>query len=503
MDFFNSIVLGFQVCLQPINLMYCFIGVLLGTLVGVLPGIGPLAAIGILLPVTFRIPPTAGIIMIAGLYYGAMYGGSTTSILINIPGEGASIVTCLDGYQMARQGRAGPALGISALGSFIGGTLSVIALMFTAYPLAQVALKVGPPEYFSLMFMGLIISTFLCRGSMPRALAMMALGLILSFVGMDIITAKPRFTLGIIELRDGVDIVPLAMGLFGISEVLVNLEATQKVEIFKTKIKNLLPTLKDWADSLGAILRGSVLGFFMGVLPGGGAVLASFISYAVEKKLSKHPEKFGTGVIEGVAGPETANNAGAGGAFVPLLGLGIPCNPVTALLLAALMIHGLQPGPLLIKQNPDLFWGVIASMYIGNVMLVALNLPLIGLWVKILKIPYNVLFPLIALFCVIGAYSVNGSIADIFVMIFFGIVGYLMKKLRYEAPPLVLAFVLGPMMERNLRQSLIISDGSFSIFFMHPISAVTSMVSLVLLIGSFIPFFRRQKIAEVLEKVDD
>jgi putative tricarboxylic transport membrane protein len=503
MDLLNSVLLGFQVCLQPINLMYCFVGSVLGTLIGVLPGIGPLGAIALLLPSTFKIPPVSGMIMIAGIYYGAMYGGSTTSILVNIPGETASVVTCLDGYQMARKGRAGPALGIVAFGSFIGGTLSVIGLMLIAYPLAQFALKFGPPEYFSLVCLGLIITTYLGRGSMSKALAMVGLGLVLSCIGMDVISGQARFTFGIVELRDGVDIVPLTMGLFGISEVLMNLEVIMKQEIFQAKIKNLLPTLKDWADSIWAILRGSVIGFFLGVLPGGGAVISSFVSYAVEKKVSKHPEKFGTGVIEGVAGPETANNAGATGAFVPLFGLGIPCNPVTAILLAALMIHGLQPGPLLLKQNPDVFWGVITSMYLGNIMLLILNLPLIGIWVQIVKIPYRILFPLIVVFCVVGAYSINNSIVDVGIMVFFGIVGYMMRKFKYEGAPLVLAYVLGPMIEKNLRQSLIISDGSFLIFLTRPLSAGALLICLVLLFGSFIPFFRRRKIAEVLEEAGD
>lgn len=503
MDYLNSVLFGFQVCLQPINLVYCFIGVLLGTLVGVLPGLGPLGAIALLLPSTFTISPVSGIIMIAGIYYGAMYGGSTTSILVNIPGETASVVTCLDGYQMARKGRAGPALGIAAFGSFIGGTFGVVGLMLVAYPLAQFALKFGPPEYFSLVCLGLIITTYLGRGSMSKALAMVGLGLVLSSVGMDVISGQSRFTFGIIELRDGVDVVPLTMGLFGISEVLMNLEGTMKKEIFQTKIKNLLPTLKDWADSIWSILRGSVIGFFLGVLPGGGGVISSFLSYAVEKKLSKHPEKFGTGVIEGVAGPETANNAGVTGAFIPLFGLGIPSNPVTAILLAALMIHGLQPGPMLLQQSPDVFWGVIISMYLGNLMLVILNLPLIGVWVQIVKIPYRILFPLIVVFCVVGAYSINNSLVDVAIMVFFGIVGYMMRKFRYEGAPLVLAYVLGPMLERNLRQSLIISDGSFLIFLTRPLSASALLICLVLLLGSHIPFFRRRKIAEVLEKISD
>jgi putative tricarboxylic transport membrane protein len=503
LEFLNSILYGFQVCLQPINLLYCFIGTLLGTLVGVLPGIGPLAAISLLLPITFKIPPVSGIVMLAAIYYGVAYGGSTTSILVNIPGETSSVVTCLDGYQMARKGRAGPALGIAAFGSFIGGTLGVIALMMTAYPMAKVALRFGPPEYFSLMCLGLIITTYLGSGTMSKALVMAALGVFFSLVGQDIFTGRARFTMGIIELQGGIDIIPITVGLFGISEVLINLEVTLKQEVFDTKIKNLFPTIKDWANSIWAILRGAVLGFFLGVLPGGGAVLASFASYAVEKRLSKHPERFGTGVIEGVAGPETANNSASSGAFIPLLALGIPSNAVTAILLAALMIHGLQPGPLLMKQNPDMFWGVICSMYIGNVMLIVLNLPLIGIWVQILKVPYRILFPLIVLFCVIGSYSEERSIFAIGVMVFFGLMGYLMKKLKYEGAPFILAFVIGRIMEKALRQSLILSDGSLSIFFSRPISAIILIITFGILFGSFLPVFKKRQIGEIIGKGQD
>jgi putative tricarboxylic transport membrane protein len=494
MELLTNLFHGFQISLSPINLMYCFIGVLLGTLIGVLPGIGPGAAIALLLPTTFRVSPVSAIIMLAGIYYGAMYGGSTTSILVNIPGEAASVVTCLDGYQMARKGRAGPALGISAFGSFIAGTLSVMGLMLLAIPLSDVALKFGFPEYFAIMCLGLSIVSYLGRGSIFKSLVMAALGVSLSFVGMDVVVGKPRFDFGLLVLGDGVGLIPLLMGLFGISEVFINIEEKTKARvIFQTKIRGLLPTLRDWKDSLGAIARGSLLGFFLGILPGGGAVVSSFVSYAVEKKISKHPEKFGTGVIEGVAGPESANNAATGGAFIPLFVLGIPSNVAMALLLGALMIHGLQPGPLLLQQHPEIFWGTVASMYIGNAMLLVLNLPLIGLWVKLLKVPYKILFPMILLFCLIGAYSENNNPADMLVMLFFGALGYLLRKYGYDLAPLVLAFVLGRQMEQAFRQSLIMSDGSFTIFFTRPISAVAMVLGIFLLISALIPALKRKR----------
>jgi putative tricarboxylic transport membrane protein len=493
MDFFHSMVMGFQVALHPANLFFCFMGVLIGTLVGVLPGLGPVAAISLLLPTTFHVTPVSAIIMLAGIYYGAMYGGSTTSILVNIPGEAASVVTCLDGYKMARQGRAGPALGIAAFGSFIAGTIGVIGLMLIAPPLAEMALKFGPPEYFSLMIMGLTVLTFLASGPMWKALLMAAFGLFLGCIGMDTLMGATRFTFDILELSDGVGLVPVVMGLFGISEVLLNVEQVMERSIFETKIKNLLPTLKDWADSIGAILRGTVIGFFLGVLPGGGAVISSFVSYAVEKKVSKHPEKFGTGVIQGVAGPESANNAATGGAFIPLLTLGIPANAVMAILLGAMMIHGMQPGPLLVKEQPGLFWGAITSMYLGNVMLLVLNLPLIGLWVKILKVPYPILFPLILLFCLIGAYSLNNSIVEVLIMVIFGLIGYLFKKFEYEGAPLVLALVLGPMLETALRRSLLLSAGDPMIFLTRPISAALMVISFFLLSYPLVPWLRKKR----------
>jgi putative tricarboxylic transport membrane protein len=493
MDLLNYLNIGFGVALQPINLFYCFVGVFIGTLIGVLPGIGPVGAMSLLLPTTFKTTPEAAIIMLAGIYYGAMYGGSTTSILVNIPGEAASVVTCLDGYQMARQGRAGPALGIAAFGSFIAGTLSILGLMLVAPPLSRFALKFGPPEYFTLMVLGLTVLIYLAHGSMPKALIMATFGIVLGLIGMDSINARPRLTFDRMELMDGVGLVPIVMGLFGISEVLLNIEQKIRRDIFQTKIKGLLPTAKDWRDSAGPIARGSVLGFFLGILPGGGAVISSFISYAVEKRVSKHPERFGKGAIEGVAAPEAANNAATGGAFIPLMTMGIPPNVIMAMLLGAFMIHGVQPGPLMMKQNPGLFWGVIASMYIGNGMLLILNLPLIGMWVKVLKVPYRILFPLILLFCLIGVYSVSNAVFDIYIMVVFGIVGYLMKKFEYEGAPLVLAFVLGPLLENNLRKSLIMSQGDFSIFFLRPLSAASLIIAIFLLISPLIPWMGKKR----------
>jgi putative tricarboxylic transport membrane protein len=472
--------------------------VLIGTLVGVLPGLGPAAAIALLLPTTFKFTPVSATIMLAGIYYGAMYGGSTTSILVNIPGEAASVVTCLDGYQMAQRGRAGPALGIAAFGSFIAGTFAVIALTFVGPFLSNLALKFGPPEYFSLMIVGITVLTFLSSGSMVKALLMAGVGLILSGVGMDTISGQYRFTFNIQSLLNGVGVVPVAMGLFGISEVLSNLETEIKREILTTRVRNLFPTLKDWAVSIWSIIRGSILGFFLGILPGGGAVIASFASYAIEKKVSKHPEEFGKGAIQGVAGPEAANNAGAGGSFIPLLTLGIPANPVMAILLGALMIHGLQPGPLLMKDAPDLFWGTIVSMYIGNGMLLVLNLPLIPMWVKVLKVPYYLLYPLILLFCLIGAYSLSNSVADVIAMLIFGILGFLMKRFRYEGAPLILALVLGQKLETNLRRSLIMARGDFSIFISRPISLVFLITAALLLIIPIIT--QRKKLSSLRER---
>jgi putative tricarboxylic transport membrane protein len=496
MDPLSGVIYGFQVALEPMNLIYCFIGVFIGTLVGVLPGIGPAGSIALLLPTTFRLEPVSGIIMLAGIWYGVMFGGSRTSILVNIPGEPTSVVTCMDGYPMTLKGRAGPALGIAAFASFIAGTFSIIGLTLVGPFLAGMALKFGPPEFFSLMVVGITILSYLSTGSMVKALMMAAVGMILGGVGMDSISGDYRFTFNIRAMLDGIGLVPVVMGLFGISEVLVNLETEIEGTIVTAKIKNILPTLKDWSDSIWSIIRGTFLGFFLGIIPGGGAIVATFASYAIEKRVSKHPEEFGKGAIQGVAGPEAANNAAAGGAFIPLLTLGIPPNPVMAIFLGALMIHGLEPGPLLIIEAPEVFWGVIVSMYIGNVMLMVLNLPLIGLWVKILRIPYFFLFPLIILFCLIGVYSVRNNAADIVIMFVFGVVGYLMKKFGYQAAPLVLALVLGPMLEEAFRQSLITSRGSFAIFFTRPISVGFLIVAFILLIIPIITMRKKTPVDE-------
>jgi putative tricarboxylic transport membrane protein len=491
LDTLNSLLYGFSIALQPDNLLFCFLGTLVGTLVGVLPGIGPVGAISILLPITFKLPATGAIIMLAGIYYGVQYGGSTTSILVNVPGEASSVITCIDGHQMALRGRAGPALGIAAFGSFIAGTIGVIGLMAFAVPLSRFALQFGPQEYFSLIVLGLTFVTYLSHGSKLMAIMMACFGLILGNVGLDTITTSPRLTFGILQLFNGIGVAPVAMGLFGIGEVLVNIESTVSSEIVKTKIKNLLPSKLDWIEAKWAMVRGTVVGFFLGILPGGGPVLASFLSYGVEKRVSKEPEKFGKGAIEGVASPEAANNSAAASSFIPLLTLGIPPTPTLAVLFGALLIHGITPGPLLIQKHPDLFWGVISSMYIGNVMLMVLNLPLIPMWVQVLKIPEKILYPLILLFCLIGAYSMNNDIFDVFVMIIFGVVGYLFRKFEYEGAPLILAFVLGPMFDLNLRQALLVSDGSFVPFFTRPLSAVTLIMAIMLLIISIFPTFFR------------
>ncbi len=500
MEFYQSILLGFQTCLQPINLLFCFFGVLIGTLVGVLPGLGPTGTMAILLPITFYTPPVSSIIMLAGIYYGAQYGGSTTSILVNIPGEPSSIVTCLDGHQMALKGRAGPALGIAAFGSFIAGSIAVFGVMMIAQPLVRFALRFGPPEYFSLMILGLIILIYLTQKSLIKAISMGILGLILSFVGMDNLTGKIRYTYNLDGLLDGIGIVPIVMGFFGIAEVFENLEKKGIRTLYQTHIKGILPTLKDWADSIWAIIRGTGIGFFLGILPGGGAVIASFIAYAIEKRLSKHSERFGSGVIEGVASPESANNAASQSAFIPLLTLGIPSNVVMAMLFAGLLIHNITPGPLLLKNHPDIFWGVVTSMYVGNAMLLVLNLPLIKIWVQLTKVPFRFMFPIIILICIVGVYTLRNSVFDIWIMIIFGVIGYVMKKCQYEPAPLVLAYVLGQMMEKALRQSLILSNGSFKIFFTRPISATCLLISLFLLISTIIGFSKKKRLKIVEEQ---
>jgi putative tricarboxylic transport membrane protein len=496
MDIFSHLIEGFTVALSVKNLFFCFIGTVIGTLIGVLPGIGASATISILLPTTFGMEPVTAIIMLAGVYYGAMYGGSTTSILVNIPGESAAIITCLDGYQMARQGRAGPALGMCAFGSFIGGTASIIGLMLLAPVLARVALKFGAPELFALMLFGLTMVTYLCMGSITKGLIMAVAGFAVSTVGMDPITGTSRFSLGILTLIDGVGIVPAAMGMFGVGEVLTNIEQSVKKEIFSGKISDLLPTMKDWVDSRWAIVRGTLIGFFLGILPGAGTVIPTFLAYTVEKRFSSHPEKFGTGVIEGVASPETANNAATGGSMVTLLSLGIPPNVVLAVLLGGFIIHGIQPGPLLISKHPELFWGTISSMFLGNGMLLILNLPLIGMWVRILRVPYRILFPLILLFSFIGVYSLNNNKYEILITVGFGIFGYLMRKFGFEGAPFLMALIMGPMLETTLRQSLLFED--LSIFFRRPICAVVLTITFLLVISAFFPNLVRKK--KVLEE---
>jgi putative tricarboxylic transport membrane protein len=493
MEFFGEILTGFQIVFQPLNFLFCFVGVFLGTLIGVLPGIGPSGTICILLPLTFNISPVSSIILLAGIYYGAMYGGSTTSILVNVPGEAASVITCLDGYQMARQGRAGPALGIAAFGSFIAGTLSVIGLIFFAYPLSKLALAFGPPEYFSLIVLAIILLTYLTQKSIAKSLTVAAFGFLLTCIGLDQTTGTTRYCFGFPVLWSGLSILPIAMGLFGVGEVFEGMAASEERMIFKAKIRHLLPNRQDWKNSWKPITRGSLLGFFWGTIPGAGSVSATFVSYALEKGCSKHPEKFGHGAIEGVAGPESANNSAFGGGLVPLFALGIPPSVVTALLFSALMIHGIEPGPFLISEHPDVFWGLVASMYLGNIMLLIINLPLIGMWVQILKIPQSVLLPLIMLFCIVGVYSINNSFFDVGVMMFFGVLGYLMRKFDYELTPLVFLLILGPILERSLRQSLKLSGGSFSIFFTRPISVVFLIVAGLIILSYFF-FIRKRKL---------
>lgn len=472
MEILQQVGQGFAIALTPQNLFFCFVGVLIGTLIGVLPGIGPVSGVAILLPITFTLDPTAGMIMLAGIYYGSMYGGSTTSILINTPGESASVMTCLDGYAMARQGRAGAALGMSAVASFIAGTLSVLGLMVLAPPLAAFALRFGPAEYFALMVLGLTMLTRLAGSSLTKGLLMGFFGLALGTVGLDPLTGSPRYTFGRVELLDGIGFVPVAMGLFALAEIFANLEEELRREVFKTDLRGLWPTLQDWIAVRWTMVRATIIGFVIGALPGAGATVASFMAYAVEKRSAKDPDRFGKGAIEGVAAPEAANNAATGGALVPLLTLGLPSSATTAVLLGALMIFGLRPGPLLMTDRPDFFWAVVTSMYVGNVMLLVLNLPLVGVWASMLRIPYTILLPLILLFTLIGAFALNNAVSDIWIMILFGVVGYLMRKFDYPAAPVVLAMVLGPMMETNFRRALTISQGDYSVFLTHPLAAV-------------------------------
>jgi len=491
-NIFQGLLNGFDIALSLTNITFALIGAVLGTMVGILPGLGPAATISLLLPLSFKIgSPVTSIIMMAGIFYGAMYGGSTTSVLVNIPGEAASVVTCIDGYQMALKGRAGPALGMAAIGSFVAGTIGILGLTFVAPPLAEFALKFGPPEYFSLTLLGLVMATLLGGDSIIKGLIMVVLGLLLGSVGLDPISGAIRFTWGLHMLQEGIDFVTLAMGMFGIGEIFYNLEKVLKTELVTRKISHLWPSLKDWADSKWAVVRGSLIGFMIGILPGGGAVISSLVSYAVEKRVAKNPDEFGKGAIQGVAGPESANNAAATASFIPLLTLGIPGNAAIAMIFAALLIQGVTPGPFLITEKPDVFWGVVASMYIGNVMLLILNLPMVGLWVQLLRVPYSILAPVIVLFCCVGVFSVRNSVFDIWVMGIFGVIGYIFRKVGLEPGPLILAFVLGPILERSIRQALLMSAGSPTIFFTRPISG--ALMAALILFLVFQVYLNRRK----------
>ncbi len=478
---------GFGVALAPGLLWYAFAGCVVGTLVGVLPGIGPLAGISLLLPATFGLDATRAIVLLAGIYYGSMYGGSTTSILMRIPGEAASVMTCLDGYAMTRKGRGGAALAIAAVGSFVAGTLSVVALMLLAPPLAEFALRFGPPEYTALLVLGLLVLAFMSSGSMQRALAMATLGLLVGMVGIDTMTGFTRFAYDVVELSDGIGIVPVAVGLFGISEILLSAGQPTPPVVAKPRLRELLPSREEWRRSAWPIGRGTVLGFLIGVIPGSAHIIASFVSYAVERRLSRHRDEFGRGAVEGVAGPESANNAAASGALVPMLALGVPSGPIPAVMLAAIMVHGLQPGPMLIQQSPDLFWGFIASMYVGNLVLLVLNLPMVGLFVNLLRIPYRWLYPAILVFCVLGVYAVNGSVVDVWIMTAAGGIGYLLRKLAFEPAPIVLGLVLAPALEMSFRQSLALSGGDYTIFVTRPIAAVMLALAALLLALGVLP----------------
>jgi len=493
MDLIANLGTGFGVALTFANLAYCFGGVLLGTLIGVLPGIGPVPTIAMLLPITYALPPVSALIMLAGIYYGAQYGGSTTAILVNLPGESSSVVTCLDGYQMARQGRAGTALSVAAIGSFIAGTFATLVIASLAVPLAEVALKFGPAEYFSLMVLGLIAAVVLASGSLLKAIGMIVLGLLLGIIGTDVNSGLQRFSFGVPELSDGIGFVVIAMGLFAFAEIIINLEQVEKREIFTNKVEGLWLKWKDFKQALPAILRGTGIGSMLGILPGGGALLSAFASYTVEKKLAKDPSRFGKGAIEGVAGPESANNAGAQASFIPLLTLGIPSNAVMALMVGAMTIHSIQPGPQVMTNNPQLFWGLIVSMWLGNVMLVVLNLPLIGIWVKLLKVPYRLLYPAILLFCCIGVYSLQNNVFDVLMTVVFGVLGWIFVKLECEPAPLLLGFILGPMMEENLRRALLLSRGDWTVFATRPISAVMLGLAVILLLIIIAPSIRKKR----------
>jgi putative tricarboxylic transport membrane protein len=487
----ENLYLGFSVALSPAVLFYAFLGCLVGTLVGVLPGVGPLAGISLLLPATFGLDATRAIVMLAGIYYGAMYGGSTTSILMRIPGEAASVMTCIDGYAMARKGRAGAALAIAAVGSYVAGTVSVVALMFLAPPLAAFALRFGPPEYFALLVLALLVLAFMSTGPMLKSLAMAAFGLLLGMVGIDQMSGYFRFHYGVVELGDGLGVVPVAVGLFGLSEILVTAGQARRPDVVRPRLRELLPSRPEWRQAAGPIGRGTVLGFLIGIIPGSAHIISSFVSYALERRLSRRPEEFGQGAVAGVAGPESANNSATSGAFVPMLALGVPSGPIPAVMLAAMMVHGVSPGPLLIGQQPELFWGFIASMYVGNVVLLILNLPLVGLFVNLLRIPYPFLYPGILVFSIVGVYAVNSSVVDVWVMLGMALVGYLLRKLDFELAPIVLGLVLAPMLEMSLRQSLAMSDGQYSIFLSRSIATTLLAVAAGLVLLSLRPLLTR------------
>ncbi|HTS41140.1 MAG TPA: tripartite tricarboxylate transporter permease [Xanthobacteraceae bacterium] len=493
MDLLHNLSFGFGVAFSLQNLAYCMIGVTVGTLIGVLPGIGPLATIAMLLPITYNVAPVGALIMLAGIYYGAQYGGSTTAILVNLPGETSSVVTCIDGYQMARQGRAGPALAIAAIGSFFAGTVGTLLIALFGPPLAEFALKFGAPEYFSLMLMGLVAAAVLAEGDMIRSLAMVGMGLLLGIVGTDVNTGMPRFSFGITELTDGIGFVVVAVGVFAVGEIINNLGETTERQVFTSAIKSLMPTREDIKASIGPILRGTGLGAFFGILPGTGPAVASLSSYMVEKKLAADPSRFGRGAIEGVAGPESANNADAQCKFIPMLTLGLPASGVMALMLGALTIQGIQPGPEVMTLRPELFWGLIASMWIGNLMLVVLNLPLVGVWVRILKVPYRLLFPAIMTFSAIGIYSVSNSAVDVYLAALFAGVGFVWIKLGFNPAPMLLGFVLGPMLEENLRRAMLMSGGDPSVFVRHPISLFFIVATALILLAMVVPALRRRR----------
>ena len=489
----ESLLLGFSVALQPDVLWYAFLGCLVGTIVGVLPGIGPLTGISILLPATFGLDATKAVVMLAGIYYGSQYGGSTTSILMRIPGEAASVMTCIDGYAMAQKGRAGAALCIAAIGSWIAGTFAVIMLTLIAPPLASFALRFGPPEYSALLVLGLIFLGYMSSTSLPRTLLMASFGLMLGMIGIDNMTGHFRYSFDIAELGDGIGIVPVAVGLFGLGEILATPSADVVGKVIAPKLRELLPSRREWRESGWPIARGSVLGFLIGLTPGSAHIISSFLSYAIERRVSKHPDEFGNGAVAGVAGPESANNAASTGAFVPMLALGLPTGPITAVLMAALMIHGVAPGPQLVSEHPNVFWGFVASMYVGNVMLLALNLPLVGLFVNVLRIPYVYLYPLVIMFCIIGVYAVNNSIVDVWIMLIMGVVGYGLRKFGLDPAPLVLGLVISPTLEMSLRQSLIMSNGNWTIFFQRPIAAALLACCALLLALAALSLARKRK----------